>query len=58
MAHNYECQRCHCSLDPGEGRYCDECKKEMKQEEEQRRFYCMSKETQLKIRDFLEVSGA
>ncbi len=27
------CERCRCILDAGEGRYCDECRKEMEQEE-------------------------
>lgn len=25
------CERCGCRLDPGEGRYCDECLEEMRQ---------------------------
>ena len=31
----YECEICHCRLDPGEGRLCDDCRKD--QDEEQRR---------------------
>lgn len=58
MAHDYECQRCHCSLDAGEGRYCDECREEMRQEEQQRRFYNMSRQDQLEVQRFLEIRGA
>lgn len=24
--YNYKCEKCGCSLDPGEGNFCDECK--------------------------------
>lgn len=29
--HNYECERCHCPMDAGEGRLCTECKEELKE---------------------------
>lgn len=25
-----QCERCHCTLDPGEGRYCEECLEDQK----------------------------
>lgn len=58
MAYKYECERCHCTLDPGEGKYCGECKEEMKREEQQRRFYCMTRQEQLEIQRFLGIRGA
>ncbi len=27
-----ECERCHCSLDPAEGRYCEDCQREIEQD--------------------------
>lgn len=29
----YICEKCECSLDPGEGRLCDECRKEEAKEQ-------------------------
>lgn len=37
MAHKYQCYRCGCSLDPHEGRYCEECLKELEEESRQRK---------------------
>lgn len=33
----YRCERCGCSLDPREGRYCEECLEEMQEETERRK---------------------
>lgn len=27
------CERCHCALDPGEGRFCEDCENEIREEE-------------------------
>lgn len=53
MAHNYRCRRCGCTLDPAEMPICEECQEEMKQEEEQRRFYRMTREDQKAVKRVL-----
>lgn len=58
MARSYKCQRCHCSLDPGEGNYCDECLEDMRMEEEQRKYCYVSRETQKEMRALLGMRGA
>lgn len=33
----HKCERCGCSLDPGEGRICDECLEEMRETADRKR---------------------
>lgn len=32
-----QCECCHCILDPGEGRYCEDCLEEMEREDRELR---------------------
>ena len=37
-----ECERCHCSLDPAEGRYCEDCQREMEQDAAYAKRWCLT----------------
>lgn len=39
-----ECERCHCSLDPAEGRYCEDCQREMEQDAAYAKRWCLTLE--------------
>lgn len=43
----YECERCGCRLDPGEGRYCEDCLEEITEEAREQRNRVCSDEKEL-----------
>lgn len=56
--YGYSCDRCGCSLDPGEGSICDECVEEVdakkKKEMEFDRMVRSTDYKQMKMEDFLK----
>ncbi len=45
------CERCHCSLDAGEGRFCAECREEIRQEEAHARRWSLTMEQARELRE-------
>lgn len=35
--YGYTCKKCGCTLDPGEGRLCDDCREEMNEEQNRKK---------------------
>lgn len=46
----YICERCNCTLDPNEGRFCEKCMKEIREEEAYARRWNLTMEQVREIR--------
>ncbi len=50
MKHHNACRRCGCPLDAGEGNYCEDCIREMREDQEYSRRWCLTMEQVRELR--------